>query len=89
MKNPDQYLHVLECRSGETWIVPFGKDDLIDIKHNVQKWIEQEFGGELTLDGELMPKLSGDYYAKIITDNRPPDSVIAWQSGGFFLKGAA
>ena len=27
-----------------------------------------------------------DYYATIITDGRPPDSVIVWNSGGFYLK---
>lgn len=78
MKYPDQYLLVKECRSGETWIIPFGPDDTLDIRHNVKKWIAS--------DGELMPKLSGDYYAAIITDGRPPDSVVVWQSGGFYLK---
>lgn len=85
-KFPDQYLHVEECRSGETWILPFGDNDLLDLKVNLEKWIENEFGGELALDGEIMSRLQGDYYAKIITDNRPPDSVVVWQSGGFFLK---
>lgn len=86
VKYPNQYLHVEECRSGETWIQPFGADGLLDIEHNVKLWIQHEFCGELELDGELMPRLAGEYYAKIITDGRAPDSVVVWQSGGFYLK---
>jgi len=46
----------------------------------------ENFGGELMLDGELMPRLAGEYYARIMTDGRPADSVICWESGGFYLK---
>ena len=86
-KFPDCYLHVEECRSGETSIVPLRGNTKLDLKRLVQKWIKNQFAGELALDGELMPKLSGEYYAKIMTDGRPPDSVICWTSGGFYLKG--
>ncbi len=41
---------------------------------------------EFRLDGDLMPKLNGDYYARIMTDGRPPESVVCWSSGGFYLK---
>ncbi len=83
---PDCYLHVLECRSGETWIVPIGDNDLIDLQTNIDKWVQSQFSGELVLDPPLMPKLDGDYYAKVMTDGRPPDSVVCWQGAGFFLK---
>lgn len=86
MKYPDTYLHVEECRSGETWILPIRGNGLIDLEHNVRRWVKREFGGDLRLDPPLMPKLQGDYYAKIITDGRPPDSVVVWDAGGFFLK---
>ena len=84
---PDCYLHVTECRSGETFIMPLRGNASLDLTHQVKRWVKQEFGGELRLDGEIMPKLEGDYYAKIMTDGRPPDSVICWDGGGFYLKG--
>jgi hypothetical protein len=83
---PDCYLHVEECRSGQTWIVPIRDRQTLDLKKRVKEWIKGEFCGECLLDGELMPNLQGDYYAKIMTDGRPPDSVVCWTSGGFYLK---
>jgi hypothetical protein len=85
-KYPDCYLHVRECRSGEEWIMPLRGNSILNLKKQVKNWIKKEFSGELTLDSEIMPKLEGDYYAKIMTDNRPPDSVVCWQGGGFYLK---
>lgn len=83
---PDQYLHVEECRSGQTWIVPISPRAHLDLEKRVKQWIRSEYCGELRLDGDIMPRLSGDYYAKLITDGRPPDSAVVWSSGGFFLK---
>jgi len=85
-KYPDCYLHIREERSGEEFIKPLRGNSSLDIKKQVKNWIKKQFAGEFVLDGELMPKLSGDYYAKIMTDGRPPDSVVCWTSGGFFLK---
>tara|TARA_R110000868_G_scaffold188768_3_gene431547 strand:+ start:9179 stop:9502 length:324 start_codon:yes stop_codon:yes gene_type:complete len=82
---PDCYLHVRECRSDEQWIRPIGKNAKLDLAANIRKWVKEEFAGELFLDGKIMPKLEGDYYATIITDGRPPDSVVVWTSGGFYL----
>lgn len=87
IKYPDCYLWVEECRSGETFIQPIRGNEKLDLKKLVKKWIKKQFCGELFLDGNLMPRLSGDYYAKIMTDGRPPDSVVCWTSGGFYLKG--
>jgi hypothetical protein len=86
MKDPDCYLHVRECRSGQEWILPIHGNAKLDLRKRVAQWAKQEFGGELKLDGEIMPKLEGDYYARIINDGRPPDSVVCWTAGGFFLK---
>lgn len=83
---PDCYLHVEECRSGQTWIMPIRGNSLLDLEHQIKRWIKQEFGSELALDGETMPRLSGDYYARIMTDSRPPESAVCWTSGGFYLK---
>lgn len=85
-KYPDAYLHVEHCHSGETWIVPIQDGEPLDLTRNVEAWAKNQFGGELELDGKIMPKLSGDYYAKVMCDGRPPDSVACWQAGGFYLK---
>lgn len=85
-KYPDCYLHVLECRSGQTWILPIRGNGLLDLRHQIKRWVKQEFCGEIALDGGIMPKLEGDYYGKVMTDGRPPDSVVCWQCGGFYLK---
>jgi hypothetical protein len=87
MKNyPNQYLHVECCKSGEEWIMPIGNREFLDLEKLVKKWIKNEFGGELRLDGKLQPRLQGDYYGKIITDGREPHCGIVWNSGGFYLK---
>ena len=85
-KIPECYLHVTECRSGETWVLPIRGNGLLDLRHQIARWTRQEFDGELVIDGKLMPKLDGDYYGKIMTDGRPPDSVVCWDGGGFYLK---
>ena len=83
---PDCYLYVTENRSGESWVMPLRGNSSLDLKHQIKKWIKREFCGELELDPPLTPSFAGDYYAKIVTDGRSPDSVVCWTSGGFFLK---
>lgn len=83
---PDCYLHVEECRSGQTYVEPIADNDVLDLETRLEAWVESEFCGELALDGDIMPRLQGDYYAQIMTDGRSPDSGICWQSGGFYLK---
>ena len=85
---PDCYLHVRECQSGQEWIVPIGDNDSIDLEKQVKAWVKQEYGDELELSPPLMPKLDGDFYGKIMTDGRPPESVVCWTGGGFYLKAA-
>ena len=83
---PDCYLHVEECRTGQTWILPIRGNGLLDLEHQVKRWIKQEFVGERRLDGEIQPRLDGDFYARVMTDGRPPDSVVCWEGGGFWIK---
>lgn len=83
---PDCYLHVTECRSGQTWIVPLRGNASLDLEYQIRKWVKAEFGGELRLDPPIMARLEGDYYGRIMTDGRSPDSVICWDGGGFYLK---
>lgn len=85
-KYPNCYLHVTECRSGEEWIMELRGNSVLDLTRQVKNWIKKEFYGEFLLDGKIMPRLQGDYYATILTDGRSPDSIVVWQSGGFYLK---
>lgn len=83
---PDQYLHVRECRTGQEWIVPLSDSVPLVLEDRVREWIQSEFSDELELDGGFSPALEGDYYAQIMTGGNPPDSVVVWESGGFYLK---
>ena len=69
------------------WVRVYQLDDNtpLDLEALVDQWISREYQGEFTRDGELMPKLQGDYYSWIVTDDRPWDSPIVWESGGFYL----
>lgn len=85
---PDCYMHVRDCKSGENWIVPIRARQTLDLKRRLKEWIKSEFCDELKLDGDITPRLDGDFYARIMTDGREPDSVICWTGGGFYLKSA-
>jgi hypothetical protein len=82
---PQQYLHVRECSSGQEWIMPLTSRARLDLRTQLKRWIKREFAGELRLDGKIMPRIDGDYYAQIMTEGRPPDSCVCWESGGFYL----
>lgn len=85
-KYPRQYLHVRNNRTGEEWIRPFRADAALDITKLVKAWVKREFNGELRLDGEMgPPSIDGEYYARIMTDGRSPESCVCWTSGGFYL----
>jgi len=86
MQYPECYLHIICCASGEEWIQEIKPMWGLDLKTRIKRWLRDQWGGEIALDGEIMPKLDGEYYAKIITDHRPPDSVIVWDGGGFYTK---
>lgn len=87
MNYPDTYLHITECRSGQTWVVSIGDNDPIDLEHNVRKWVESEYCGELVLDLPLMPKLSGDYYGRIVTNVEDlRESAVCLEGAGFYLR---
>jgi len=85
---PDCYLHVTECRSGQTWIVEIRPRQTLSLDRRVKEWIKGEFCGECRLDGDLVPNLDGDYYAMIKTDGEPPESARCWTGGGFYIKEA-
>jgi hypothetical protein len=82
---PTTYLHVRDSLTGEQWIREIRPREILDLRKLVKKWVRETFGGELRLDGKIMPRLEGDFYAKIKLDAEPPDSVRNWESGGFYL----
>ena len=83
---PETYLHVNECKSGQIWIRSLRGNAKLDLRHQLARWVKEEFDGQLLIDGKLMPKLEGEYYGKIMTDGRFPDSVVCWEGAGFYLK---
>jgi len=86
-KGPHEvYLFVEDCRTGQEWFVEIDEDVPLDLEEQVSLWVEEQFEGELKIDGKLMPALEGDYYAQIKTDWAPKNSVVCWESGGFYLR---
>lgn len=85
---PDCYLYIREEKSGETCIVEIKGKTKLDLKKRIKAWIKSEYGGELRLDGDIVPNGSGicDYTGTIYTDGNSPESVTCWNSCGFFLK---
>jgi hypothetical protein len=47
---------------------------------------QKMWNSDCVLDGTITPKLQGEYYARIMTDGRPPESVVCWTGGGFNIK---
>lgn len=85
---PECYLVVEECSSGTLEVFALADDDLMDLETLVDQWITESSCGELVRDGDIMPQLQGEYYAWIQTDQRPLDSVVVWESGGFYIREA-
>jgi hypothetical protein len=80
------YLHVYDCKTGENYFREIKDDDLLDLETQVIHWAKDYFGDEVEVDLPIIHGLEGDYFASIKTDFNSPDSVISWESGGFYLK---
>lgn len=85
---PEQYLHIRDNRSGEEYLVPFEADEPMALEAMTDRWIAEHSGGELVRDGAMTRSIDGDYYARIMTDGRSPESVCCWDGAGFYLTGA-
>ena len=90
-KYPDQYLHVTESLTGETWIVPIGANTPLDLERLVKKWAKSMDLLE-DCDGNryrvIISEHSGGllaYHAAIYTDGRPPDGGVCWASRDFYI----
>lgn len=81
----ETYLHIQECRSGEEYTMEITPRMKLDIERLVKRWVKNEYGGELRVSG-FEPRLEGEYYARIITDWRKPDTILCWASTGFWTE---
>jgi hypothetical protein len=87
MNYPEQYLHVYHNQSGEEFVVPIADDTLLDIEKLCSDWAESHFCGEANPEFAYGPESAClEYYARIITDGRSPDSCICWTSVGFSME---
>ena len=84
---PNDYLHIIENRSGQSWVVPISDDTPLDIEELIKNWIETEYSGYCVLNGDIDSDHIGcaEYSARILLDGAKLDSVICWQSAGFYL----
>lgn len=81
----ETYLYVYDCKTGEEFFKELKDDDILDLESQVINWVNEHFCGELEIDLPLCD-FQGDYHASIKTDFNSPDSVISWESAGFYLK---
>jgi len=87
---PNDYLHIVENRSGESWIIPIGDDTPLDIEELIKNWLDTEYSGDYVLNGEIDYYFvsTSDYSARILLDGAKLDSVMCWVSAGFYLTAA-
>lgn len=81
----ETYLYIYDCKSGEEFFKELKDDDILDLESQVTNWVNEHFCGELAIDLPLCD-FEGDYHASIKTDFNSPDSVVVWESAGFYLK---
>ena len=83
---PDQYLHVRECCGTQEWVMPISSRTKLDLEKLIRKWIKQELGDDVKLDGSAIPRIDAYYYARIMTDGDRPESLRCYDGGGFYTK---
>lgn len=80
------YLYIYDCISGEEFFKEIKDDDILDLETQVIQWVKDYFCDEAEIDFPLIHGMEGQYFASIKTDFNSPDSVISWESAGFYLK---
>lgn len=73
----EQYLLVTD--GGETRAYPIADDEPLDLEAQLTALYPD-------CELELTRAMGGPSYAAIITDGRPPNSVVVWQSGDFYVE---
>ena len=83
----ETYLLVTD-KEGIESVMEIQEDELLDLEALICKWIERELGDSFCLAQpfDSNNRIFGDYYAVIITDWRPKDSLVVWEGAYFFLK---
>lgn len=82
---PEHYMRVYHNQSGESWIVPITGRQLIDPDVRFKKWLRDEFGGELKVDGKRS-QFQAEYSVTIHLDYQHYDGVCCWTSGEYYVK---
>lgn len=83
-----QYLLVTNDKEGTDSVMAISDDELLDLEALIIKWIQREYGESCSLcqPFDSSNKIFGDYYAAIITDWRPKDTVVIWEGAYFFVN---
>lgn len=83
----NQYLLVTD-NDGNEWIQEIKDDELLDLETLISKWIQIHYGEDCSLcrPFDSTNKIFGDFYAVIITDGRPPDTLVIWEGAYFFVN---
>lgn len=83
-----QYLFVTNDKEGTESVMEIDDDEPLDLEALIIKWIQREYGEGCSLDQpfDSCNKTCGDYYASIITDWNPKDTVVIWEGAYFFIN---
>ena len=85
---PYQAYLLVTDKEGEESVMEIKDDEPLDLEALIRKWIEKEVGDSFCLSEPFNSsnKIYGDYYAVIITDWRPKDSLVVWEGSYFFME---
>lgn len=83
-----QYLLVTNDKEDTHSVMEIKDDELLDLEALITKWIQCKFGESCSLcqPFDSSNKIFGDYYAAIITDWRPKNTVVIWEGAYFFVN---
>jgi hypothetical protein len=87
-KVPEQYLLVTENGSGDRWVMPLSSRAALDVQRQSIRFVKKNWSGDLMIERPFATgpdKSHAHYYAVIITDGHPIDSVVVWESVGFYV----
>jgi hypothetical protein len=81
--HPDTFALIRQEANGQQWVLPIGDETPLDLAFIVESWLFDQCAGDL--EATPLQRCPMEYYAAIITDGRPIDSAVVWQSGYFSL----
>ena len=85
---PYQTYLLVTDKGGEDSVMEIKDDEPLDLEALICKWIEREVGDTFCLQKPFdhTNKIYGDYYAAIIADWRPKDSLVVWEGCYFSME---